>query len=69
MDSSATFLDKLWTAPEILRMVDPPLQGTQKSDVYSFSIVIQEVLLRDRPFCRETMNPEGARRVNTQTML
>lgn len=51
--------DKLWTAPELLRMLETPVQGTQPGDVYSFAMVMQEVILRDRPFCRENMDPQG----------
>uniref|UniRef100_A0A8C9TVK1 Guanylate cyclase n=1 Tax=Scleropages formosus TaxID=113540 RepID=A0A8C9TVK1_SCLFO len=43
--------DQLWTAPELLR--DPPLEkkGTFQADVYSFSIIMQEVISRNAPFC------------------
>ncbi|KAH0625256.1 hypothetical protein JD844_033641 [Phrynosoma platyrhinos] len=41
----------LWTAPELLR--DPVLypKGTVKGDVYSFAIILQEVLIRGPPYC------------------
>ncbi|XP_041635723.1 retinal guanylyl cyclase 2 [Cheilinus undulatus] len=42
----------LWTAPEILRIFGQPgLHGTTAGDVYSFSIVMQEVVIRGPPFC------------------
>uniref|UniRef100_A0AAY4C7W4 Guanylate cyclase n=1 Tax=Denticeps clupeoides TaxID=299321 RepID=A0AAY4C7W4_9TELE len=41
----------LWTAPEILRGPCPGLQGSLPADVYSFAIVMQEVVLRGPPFC------------------
>ncbi|XP_072542868.1 retinal guanylyl cyclase 2 [Salminus brasiliensis] len=41
----------LWTAPEILRGSFPGLSGTLPGDVYSFSIVMQEVVVRGPPFC------------------
>lgn len=53
------FPDRLWTAPELLRMQDPPLGGTLKGDVYSFAVIVQEVIMRDRPFCSEPLTPEG----------
>ncbi|CAM1332064.1 Uncharacterised protein g10761 [Pycnogonum litorale] len=41
----------LWYAPELLRLDSCPIQGTKKGDVYSFSIILQEIVLRDDPFC------------------
>uniref|UniRef100_A0A8C5GCY7 Guanylate cyclase n=1 Tax=Gouania willdenowi TaxID=441366 RepID=A0A8C5GCY7_GOUWI len=43
----------LWSAPELLRLEAPPPQGTQKGDVYSFSIIVQEVALRRGTFYLE----------------
>ena len=37
-------VDKLWTAPEILRIANPPQQGTKMGDVYSFAIIAQQIL-------------------------
>ncbi|XP_013884004.1 atrial natriuretic peptide receptor 1 isoform X2 [Austrofundulus limnaeus] len=45
---------KLWMAPELLRMESPPPQGTQKGDVYSFGIILQEVALRRGAFYLES---------------
>ncbi|XP_062847629.1 atrial natriuretic peptide receptor 1 [Trichomycterus rosablanca] len=44
---------KLWMAPELLRMGGPPAAGTQKGDVYSFGIILQEVALRRGVFYME----------------
>ncbi|KAG7484851.1 hypothetical protein MATL_G00053690 [Megalops atlanticus] len=43
--------DLFWTAPEFLR--DPNLgrKGSFSGDVYSFSIIMQEVICRSTPFC------------------
>ncbi|XP_036404361.1 retinal guanylyl cyclase 2 [Megalops cyprinoides] len=41
----------LWTAPEILRGSYPGLYGTLPGDVYSFAIIVQEVVMRGPPFC------------------
>ena len=42
-------LDLLWTAPEILRLPGWS-PGTQKGDVYSFAIILQEIIVRGLPF-------------------
>uniref|UniRef100_A0A8C5GD76 Guanylate cyclase n=1 Tax=Gouania willdenowi TaxID=441366 RepID=A0A8C5GD76_GOUWI len=54
-------LFKLWSAPELLRLEAPPPQGTQKGDVYSFSIIVQEVALRRGTFYLEgePLSPKG----------
>ncbi|XP_060922601.1 retinal guanylyl cyclase 2 [Limanda limanda] len=41
----------LWTAPEILRSGQPGLHGTLTGDVFSFAIIMQEVVIRGPPFC------------------
>ncbi|XP_067118105.1 LOW QUALITY PROTEIN: retinal guanylyl cyclase 2 [Osmerus mordax] len=41
----------LWTAPEILRGPIPGFKGSLHGDVYSFAIIMQEVVMRGPPFC------------------
>ncbi|XP_030632601.1 retinal guanylyl cyclase 2 [Chanos chanos] len=49
--------DLFWTAPELLR--DPDTRrGTFKGDVYSFSIILQEVVVRGAPYCMLGLSPE-----------
>ncbi|XP_040899910.1 atrial natriuretic peptide receptor 1-like [Toxotes jaculatrix] len=52
-DAHAYYAQRLWMAPELLRMESPPPQGTQKGDVYSFGIILQEVALRRGAFYLE----------------
>ncbi|KAF5270552.1 hypothetical protein FQR65_LT05450 [Abscondita terminalis] len=40
----------LWRSPELLRLASPPTRGTQKGDVYSFAIVLYEILGRSGPW-------------------
>ncbi|XP_059831176.1 retinal guanylyl cyclase 2-like [Hypanus sabinus] len=50
-------VDRLWTAPELLR--DPSLErrGTFRGDVYSFSIIMQELIIRGPPFSMLDLSP------------
>uniref|UniRef100_A0A6Q2YBU7 Guanylate cyclase n=1 Tax=Esox lucius TaxID=8010 RepID=A0A6Q2YBU7_ESOLU len=43
--------DQFWTAPEFLRDVEISRKGTYKGDVYSFAIILQEVVVRGAPYC------------------
>ncbi|XP_060083979.1 retinal guanylyl cyclase 2-like [Ylistrum balloti] len=42
--------DLLWTAPEHVRDPYPCSKGSEKGDMYGMAIVMQEVILRKRPF-------------------
>lgn len=54
------FSELLWTAPEILRVPGQPgLYGTLTGDVYSFAIVMQEVVIRGPPFCMLDLSAAG----------
>ncbi|KAK1122590.1 hypothetical protein K0M31_009035 [Melipona bicolor] len=49
-DSYAYWRGQLWTAPELLQMERRPPEGTQKGDVYSFAIIVHEIVVRRGPF-------------------
>ncbi|KAF7996629.1 hypothetical protein HCN44_002275 [Aphidius gifuensis] len=53
-----TARDLLWTAPELLRHTALRKRGTQPGDVYSFGIIMQEVIVRGEPFCMLARSPE-----------
>ena len=42
--------EMLWTAPELLRMSHRPFYGTARADVYSFAIILQEIVYCAPPF-------------------
>lgn len=44
-------LELLWIAPELLpQTVLPGSAATQKGDVYSFAIILEEIVLRGGPY-------------------
>lgn len=47
-----------WTAPEFLRDPASSRRGTYKGDVYSFAIILQEVVVRGPPYCMLGLPPE-----------
>lgn len=55
---SSYFSDLLWKAPELLREPNNAIRGTQKGDVYSFAIILFEIVGRKGPY-GITMDPKG----------
>jgi serine/threonine protein kinase len=53
----------LWTAPELLRETNgrPVLDGgTQKGDVFSFAIILHEMLFSKGPmYTEDELDPQG----------
>ena len=50
-DDATNYSDLLWTAPELLRLGElRPGDDTDKGDVYSFGIILQDILYRNTPF-------------------
>ncbi|XP_075071627.1 guanylate cyclase 2G-like [Mixophyes fleayi] len=57
---NVTYSDLYWTSPELLRLGRFPFQGTQKGDVYSFAIIMRELInnSEDGPFHDFNMEPQ-----------
>lgn len=52
-------LDLFWTAPEILRDPLTCHRGSYRGDVYSFAIIMQEVIVRGTPYCMLDLSAAG----------
>ncbi|XP_069196091.1 retinal guanylyl cyclase 2 [Procambarus clarkii] len=50
--------DLLWKAPELLRDEALMTKGTQPGDVFSFAIIMQEVVVRGAPYCMVQLTPQ-----------
>ncbi|KAL0962281.1 hypothetical protein UPYG_G00338050 [Umbra pygmaea] len=59
-DCYSYYARKLWAAPELLRAECPSPCGTQKGDIYSFGIILQELALLKGVFYieGETLSPK-----------
>lgn len=56
-DIPPIFIELLWTAPEHLRESVNEHFGSQKGDVYSFAIVMQEIICRSAPYSMLELSP------------
>lgn len=55
----------LWVAPELLPItILPGTPATQKGDVYSFAIILEEIVVRGGPFetARQFLDVQGTLR-------
>ncbi|XP_073537716.1 guanylate cyclase 2G-like [Phyllobates terribilis] len=57
---NVNYSELYWTSPELLRLERFPCQGTQKGDVYSFALIMRELIYdhEDGPFQDLGMEPE-----------
>ncbi|XP_044586198.1 receptor-type guanylate cyclase Gyc76C-like isoform X1 [Cotesia glomerata] len=47
-----------WKAPELLRDPNAPIRGTQEGDIYSFAIILFEIVGRKGPFGGVSLEPK-----------
>ncbi|KAK3607262.1 hypothetical protein CHS0354_002239 [Potamilus streckersoni] len=59
LEENERFKALLWTAPELQRVENRPPHGTQSGDVYSFGIILHEIVYRKGVFPREHMTARG----------
>ncbi|XP_069138708.1 atrial natriuretic peptide receptor 1-like [Argopecten irradians] len=52
------FSKKFWTAPELLRLSDNQYYSSQKGDIYSFGIVLFELLYRSQSYDTVALSPQ-----------
>lgn len=52
----------LWCAPEHIHDDDMDNRGSQKGDVYSYGIILQEIAIRKPPYSMYTLQPQGKSR-------
>ncbi len=57
------FKRALWKSPELLRLTNPPARGTQKGDVYSFGIVLFEIIGRNGPWGVTSLSNESKEKI------
>jgi len=59
---SVSVADLYWIAPEMLRQDCQPYNGTPKADVYSFAIIMRELLFSTEagPYHDINLPPKGA---------
>ncbi|CAG2192758.1 ANPRA [Mytilus edulis] len=52
------FSNQFWTAPEHVTTEDKPRYGSQKGDIYSFGIILYEIIFRTEPYNTDLISPQ-----------
>ena len=60
------FLELLWAAPELLSRSE---RKTKPGDVYSFGVILAEILTREDPYAELQMDPRGFANFNYNSAL
>ena len=63
-DDNSRYKALMWTSPELLREPSMPPKGSHKGDVFSFAIILQEIIFRCPPYGTPdslVMVPKGTR--------
>uniref|UniRef100_UPI0037E771C2 guanylate cyclase 2G n=1 Tax=Semicossyphus pulcher TaxID=241346 RepID=UPI0037E771C2 len=55
---NANYDEMFWTAPELLRQVGLPISGTPKGDIFSFAIIMWELMYNSKGFPYQEINLE-----------
>lgn len=60
-----------WTAPELLRKVSGQVNGTPKGDVYSFAIILWEIMYNSKsgPYQDINLDPKGLRQARRPPVI
>ncbi|KAK0094945.1 hypothetical protein PV326_009569 [Microctonus aethiopoides] len=52
------YRNQFWKAPELLRNPNAPIKGTQQGDIYSFAIILFEIIGRKGPYGGVNLEPK-----------
>ncbi|XP_051829774.1 guanylate cyclase 2G-like [Antechinus flavipes] len=63
-EKNTDYSELYWTAPELLRLEEPSAHGTQKGDVYSFAILMRELIYNNQCGPFEDLNKEAEEIIN-----
>ena len=59
-NTEENMFNELWTAPELLRREKTIDRGSKEGDIYSYGIIVQEILLEGGPYCENVPTLDSA---------